>query len=118
MSLSLAKPNVSSSAPGGRLLISSKYELGKAISVSTRFLAEMGAALGFSSFDDFQTHSIVKKIRKGSVLVKFAVNMAALSQNNVDPTTAIANAKLTDFNILTYTLVANNSSKNNQPVCA
>ena len=70
----------------------------------------MSKALGFSSFDDFQAHSIVKKIRKGSVLMKFAVSMAALSQNNVDPMSAIANAKFTDFKTLSYTLVVNNSS--------
>ena len=56
---------------------------------------------------------MVKSIKKGSVLVKLAVNMRALSDS---PSSAIANAKFTDFNTLTYNVKANYVNPPEKPV--
>jgi hypothetical protein len=90
---------------------SSNYELGKLLSVTSRFLNELGVkAFKFPNFNKFQANSLVKSIKKGSVVIDLAVNQASLTENSVDPNTAVVNAQFSDVSVLSHSIVTNSDS--------
>jgi hypothetical protein len=87
---------------------SSEYELGLAISVSGRFLEELGVKVfKYSTFHDFQANSNIKSILHSSIATSFELNQDGLL---VDPNTALNSATFTDVSILSHSVTANSES--------
>lgn len=87
---------------------SNDYELGLAISVSGRFLEELGVKVfKYPTFHDFQANSNIKSILHSSIVVSYDLNQAGLL---VDPNTALKAASFTDVTILSQSITANSES--------